>query len=81
MRSIIPQEVDLVVAPLARTPEREMMVDFTSAFYLDYNTALVRYPDPEATKWRLYINPFRWQVRALFKLFGWQISHLLGYSR
>ena len=58
------QEVDMVVAPLDRTSSRETVVDFTAPYYLDHNTVLVKYPDVEDKKWRLFINPFRWQVNC-----------------
>ncbi|ELU06044.1 hypothetical protein CAPTEDRAFT_188571 [Capitella teleta] len=59
---LVNKEVDMVVASLSRTPAREMVVDFTAPYYLDHCTVLVKYPDLEDKKWKLFINPFRWQV-------------------
>lgn len=56
------QEVALTVAPLAIQTNRERVMDFTEFFYLSYTTVLVKMPDPDANKWKLYINPFRWNV-------------------
>ena len=57
-----PQEVDLTMAPLAMSKEREGAMDFTFPFFHDFSGVLLRRPDPNATKWRTYIDIFRWQV-------------------
>ena len=46
------------VAPLAVTVQRESVMDFTEAYFMEYQTVLVRYKNPEAEKWRLYLEPF-----------------------
>ncbi len=53
------------MAPLSATPQREMVVDFTEPFFVAYHTVLSKYPDQADTQWRLYINPFRWDVWIL----------------
>ncbi len=49
------KEADLVVAPIAATVDRDEAMDFTEPFYLDYTTVLVQLPDPDASKWNLYV--------------------------
>ncbi|KAK7502748.1 hypothetical protein BaRGS_00005998 [Batillaria attramentaria] len=56
------QEVDLTMAPLAMSKEREAVMDFTFPFYHDFSGVLLKRPDPNATKWRVYIDIFRWEV-------------------
>ncbi|KAK7480388.1 hypothetical protein BaRGS_00028435, partial [Batillaria attramentaria] len=53
------QEVDLVVAPLAIQAEREMVMDFIHPYYLDYDTVLLKLPDPDESKWRRLIQLFK----------------------
>ena len=53
---IQPQDADMVMAPLASNLDREHVMDFTEAFYLDYTAVLVRYTDLNAGKWRLYLQ-------------------------
>nr|KAG5694583.1 hypothetical protein BaRGS_014996 [Batillaria attramentaria] len=52
-------EVDLVVAPLAIQAEREMVMDFIHPYYLDYDTVLLKLPDPDESKWRRLIQLFK----------------------
>lgn len=66
------QEVDLVVAPLAMQAEREKVMDFIHPFYLDYTTVLLKLPDPNESKWRRLVQPFKPQVHMCiwFSLLG-----------
>ena len=54
-----------MVAPLTVLAEREQVIDFPVHFFLTYTTLVVALPDPEADKWKLYINPFQWKVWLL----------------
>ncbi|XP_046342594.1 glutamate receptor 4-like isoform X1 [Haliotis rufescens] len=56
------EEVDMVVAPLSIEPDREKVVDFIFPYYYEYTTVLIKKPDPNRTKWRTLIDPFKWQV-------------------
>ena len=53
----------MVVAPLAIQAEREMVMDFVYPFFTDYNTVLLKLPDPAETKWKTLIQPFKTEVR------------------
>ena len=55
--------MDVVVAPLSIQPVREVVMDYTEAYYNEYTTVLAKFPEDAATKWKLYISPFKWQVR------------------
>ena len=50
------------MAPLAMSKEREEAMDFTFPFFHDFSGVLLRRPDPNASKWRTYIDIFSWQV-------------------
>ncbi|XP_067682011.1 glutamate receptor-like isoform X1 [Haliotis asinina] len=56
------EEVDMVVAPISIAPDREQVVDFIFPYYYEYTTILIKKPDPNRTKWRTLIDPFKWQV-------------------
>ena len=56
------QEVDMTMAPLTISYERERVMDFTYPFYHDFSGVLLKRPDPNSKKWRTYIDVFRWQV-------------------
>ena len=51
-----------MAAPLSITREREMVVDFSYPFYLEYTSVIVKRSDPKASKWRTLINPLKWEV-------------------
>ncbi|XP_052768079.1 glutamate receptor-like [Mya arenaria] len=57
-------EVDMVVADLAVTRDREQVIDFTYPFHFGYSTVLLRRSDPEQYRWRKLLDPFKWQVIA-----------------
>ena len=48
----------MVVAPLGTSVDRETVMDFTEAFFLEYQAVLVRYKNSEGEKWKLYLEPF-----------------------
>lgn len=50
------QEADMVVAPFASSIEREQVIDFTEAYFLEFTAILVRYRDLDADKWKLYLK-------------------------
>ena len=52
----------MIAAPLSVTVERAQVVDFTDHFFLEYNAVLVKYDDPAKKKWRLYFEPYTWEV-------------------
>ncbi len=54
--------MDLIVAPISIQPEREMVMDFIFPYFYDYSTVLIQMPNPEGTKWRTFIDPFKWEV-------------------
>nr|KAG5710674.1 hypothetical protein BaRGS_035076 [Batillaria attramentaria] len=56
------QEVDMTMAPLTISKIRETAMDFTYPFYHDFTSVLLKRPDPNASKWRTYIDIFRWEV-------------------
>ena len=53
----------MVVAPLSIQAERELVMDFIYPFFIDYNTVLLKLPDPAETKWKTLIQPFKTEVR------------------
>ncbi|GFO49256.1 glutamate receptor [Plakobranchus ocellatus] len=56
------QEVDMVIAPIGITEAREGVIDFTSPFFYDDSAVILKKPDPNAAKWRTYIDIFRQEV-------------------
>ena len=50
------------MAPLAIYRERQKAMDYAKPFFIDYHTVLVAKVDPERLKWRLFAQPFKWQV-------------------
>ena len=56
------QEVDLVVAPLTVTQQREHVMDFTYPYFNDADTFIYKKPGQEKNKWRRYLQPLKWQV-------------------
>lgn len=62
------KEADMVVAPMASTIDRETVMDFTEPWFQEYTTVMVRLPNPDASKWKLYMSPFKWQVWACIGL-------------
>ncbi|KAJ8309745.1 hypothetical protein KUTeg_011610, partial [Tegillarca granosa] len=56
------RKVDMMMAPASVQASREMAMDFTYPFYFDTSNFLIKKPDPDAEKWRVYVDPFHWQV-------------------
>ncbi|KAK3794516.1 hypothetical protein RRG08_003667 [Elysia crispata] len=56
------QEVDMIVAPIGITEARESVIDFTSPFFYDDSAVILKKPDPNASKWRTYIDIFSQEV-------------------
>ncbi|GFS20371.1 glutamate receptor [Elysia marginata] len=56
------EEVDMVIAPIGITEAREGVIDFTSPFFYDDSAVILKKPDPNASKWRTYIDIFRQEV-------------------
>ncbi|KAK7502747.1 hypothetical protein BaRGS_00005997 [Batillaria attramentaria] len=52
----------MTMAPLTISKIRETAMDFTYPFYHDFTSVLLKRPDPNASKWRTYIDIFRWEV-------------------
>ena len=50
------QQADMVMAPIATNVDRDQVMDFSEAFFLEYTAVLVRYMDANANKWRLYLQ-------------------------
>ena len=50
--------MDLVFAPLSVFSEREAVVDFITAFHLEYSAFVYKPPDPEKLRVYLLIMPF-----------------------
>ncbi|ESP00146.1 hypothetical protein LOTGIDRAFT_141353, partial [Lottia gigantea] len=58
------REVDLFAGPLAMSSDREDAVDFTFPYFHVYTSVIFRRPDPNKTKWRKLIDPFKWEVHV-----------------
>ncbi|XP_046351217.1 glutamate receptor ionotropic, kainate 2-like isoform X1 [Haliotis rufescens] len=56
------REVDMAVAALTVTQEREKVMDFVYPYYYDAGGALYKLPDEMSTKWLTLIKPFKWEV-------------------
>ncbi|XP_067682378.1 glutamate receptor ionotropic, kainate 2-like isoform X4 [Haliotis asinina] len=56
------REVDMAVAPLTVTQEREKVMDFVYPYYYDTGAALYKLPDKMSKKWLTLIRPFKWEV-------------------
>ena len=52
----------MVIAPIGITEAREVVIDFTSPFFYDDSAVILKKPDPNASKWRTYIDIFRQEV-------------------
>ncbi|KAK2151102.1 hypothetical protein LSH36_375g02036, partial [Paralvinella palmiformis] len=50
------------MAPLVRTPHRSQYMDFSKPFYVEIHSAIARYPDQSKNNWRIYLDPFGWDV-------------------
>ncbi|KAK7104405.1 hypothetical protein V1264_019127 [Littorina saxatilis] len=72
-------KVDLVVAPLTVTQQREQAMDFTYPFFNDADTVIYKKPDPKKDKWRTYLQPLKWQVLLLICVSLLATSLLLGF--
>lgn len=49
----------MVVAPLGNNVDREKVMDFSEAYFLEYQAVLIRYKNSESEKWKLYLEPFQ----------------------
>ncbi|XP_046572367.1 glutamate receptor ionotropic, delta-1-like isoform X2 [Haliotis rubra] len=56
------QDIDMAVAPLTVTQEREKVMDFVYPYYYDTGAALYKLPDKMSKKWLTLIRPFKWEV-------------------
>ncbi|XP_050407044.2 glutamate receptor ionotropic, delta-2 isoform X1 [Patella vulgata] len=56
------EDVDLVVAPISISTERETVMDFTQPYFYEKTGLGMRRPDPNKTKWRRLVEPLTWQV-------------------
>lgn len=53
----------MMMAPVSMQSERERVIDFVRVpFFHDYTTVLLKRPDPNATKWRTLLEPFKTEV-------------------
>ena len=59
------QIADMIVAPVAQTPQRRSIADFTYSYYNEDLTVLFKPTDTSLYKWRDYLRPFKWQVWVL----------------
>ncbi|ESO96449.1 hypothetical protein LOTGIDRAFT_115645 [Lottia gigantea] len=55
-------EVDLVVAAVTITDQRETAIDFSFPYFFDYTGVYLKKPDPGIDKWYTLLAPFKWQV-------------------
>ncbi|KAL8618359.1 hypothetical protein ACOMHN_047431 [Nucella lapillus] len=67
-------EVDMVMAPLTVTYQRELVMDFTYPYFNDADTVIYRKPDPRKDKWRTYLQPLKWQPLK------WQVNRSAWFS-
>lgn len=51
-----------MMAPSSIQLSRERVMDYTYPYYFDTSNFLIRKPDPDSDKWRVYIDPFHWHV-------------------
>ncbi|XP_067682645.1 probable glutamate receptor [Haliotis asinina] len=56
------RELDMAIAPLTVTVEREAVVDFTFPYYYDKAVGIYKLPHPNRTKWLKLIRPFKGTV-------------------
>ena len=47
------------MAPLGIDVSRGHVVDFTKPFFFEYTTVMAKLPNPNKTKWQLYLRPFK----------------------
>ncbi|XP_041354578.1 glutamate receptor ionotropic, delta-1-like [Gigantopelta aegis] len=62
--AMIRGELDLIVAPMLVSADKELVIDFTFPFFHDVSVGVFRMPDPEKSKWLTLIKPFKWEVLA-----------------
>ena len=65
----------MVVAPLSIQAERELVMDFIYPFFIDYNTVLLKLPDPAETKWKTLIQPFKTEIRLSYCSYRNQVEN------
>ncbi len=65
---MFPQEVDMTFSPLGTNPVRADYMDFIYSFWTAYTTVVYLKPTSD-NKVKLYIKPFRYQVRTSVNLF------------
>ena len=51
-----------MMAPLVASPLRVQYIDFSKAFFVETHSAIAKYPDPSKNNWRIYLDPFNWDV-------------------
>ncbi|CAD5113718.1 DgyrCDS2882 [Dimorphilus gyrociliatus] len=56
------QEADLLFAPLSVTDARRKVMDFSTPYYFEYSSALIKLPGENEGKWKVITEPFRWEV-------------------
>jgi hypothetical protein len=54
------QEIDLIVGPISMTHDRDALLDFTYPFHIDKYGVLYKRIEPASTKWRLFMEPFKY---------------------
>ena len=53
------------MAPLTIDVGRAQVMDFTSPFFFEYTTVMAKLPNPNKTKWQLYLRPFKVKPASL----------------
>ncbi|ESO83614.1 hypothetical protein LOTGIDRAFT_133062, partial [Lottia gigantea] len=56
------QKADMSVSPLAISSQRSTVVDFSFPYYYDYSGVGYKLPDPNLSKWKKLLAPFKWEV-------------------
>ncbi|XP_071081479.1 glutamate receptor ionotropic, kainate glr-3-like [Haliotis cracherodii] len=58
------KDVDMVVAPISMSHDREKVMDSTYPFYNDVGTGVYRIPDSSVKEWLILSLPFSWVVHV-----------------
>ena len=52
----------MIVGPLGISAGRETVTDFTTPFYVEQMTALYKLNNKSDGKWKVFLQPFKWEV-------------------
>ncbi|ESO97726.1 hypothetical protein LOTGIDRAFT_103576, partial [Lottia gigantea] len=77
LKTVSFQTVDLVVAPISISPDREEVMDFTTPFFYEKSGIGLKMPDPNSTKWKRLLQPLSWQVLLCLTISFMSVSMIL----